>query len=175
MNSGNLNGWQQFLLVFVRFAVGWHLFYQGWGKFHDFRWTAAPYLESARGPFAAAFRWLAEDPIWLAMVDQLTIWGLMVLGLLLMLGLLTRTASVSAILLLLSFYAAHPPFPYHGFSLSSVDGTELYVNKILIEILALLVNLLFDTGRISGLDILVRGRLRRIRAREAPEAGTATP
>jgi thiosulfate dehydrogenase (quinone) large subunit len=148
---------QQVALVTLRFAIGWHLCYQGWGKLQAVQWTSAPFLRASTGPFAPWFHALADSPrLWVA--DQAVMWSLVVLGALLMVGLLTRTASVLAMVLLLSFYLAAPPWPVHGFVAEGLTGWELYVNQVLIEVLALGACLAFDTGRISGLDALIRGR-----------------
>ncbi len=164
MNSTTtLTGWQQFLLVLFRFSIGWHLFYQGLGKLQAVRWTSEGYLTSATGPLASLFQKMAAYPTLLRLGDLATMWGLTIAGLLLMLGLLTRTASVLAMLLLLLFYVAQPPLPVHGFAVWTRDGSELYVNKVFIEILALLVCLVFNTGKISGLDMLVGPWLRKLR------------
>lgn len=171
-STNSLTGLQQFVLVFFRFAIGWHLFYQGLGKYQSIQWSSKSYLSGSTGPFAGLFQKLADSPNLLSMADHATVWGLMVFGILLMLGLLTRTATVGAMLLLALFYLAQPPFPHHGFGIRTPDGSELYVNKVSIEITALVVSLVFDTGRISGLDLLVPARLRR---KEQPEeAGAAT-
>ncbi len=159
MNSAaSLSVSQQFILVLTRFCVGWHLFYQGLGKLREAHWSAEGYLKSASGPIAPLFSKLAADSTWVALADRATIWGLMILGVFLMVGLLTRAASVGAIFLLLLFYAAHPPFPVHGFGIPTINGFELYVNQVLIEILVLFVCLAFNTGRISGLDMLLHNR-----------------
>ncbi len=162
LNSNtSLNGFQQFLLVSLRFIVGWHLFYQGLGKFWAVGWTAKGFLGAATGPFASQFHALAENPTLLWMADTGTVWGLMVIGLLLMFGLFTRTAAGLGFLLLLLFFLAAPPTPYLGFTVPSPEGYELYVNKTLIESLVLLLILAFPTGQIAGLDILVRQWRRR--------------
>lgn len=161
--SALLTSWQQFLLVVLRFSIGWHLFYQGFGKLQAVRWSAQPYLSSATGPFASLFHWVAATPRWLGVADAATVWGLMIAGVLLMIGLFTRTASVAGILLLVLFFAAQPPVPRHGFAAQGPEGFELYVNKVLIEILALALTVAFNTGRISGLDMLVSQWIRKKR------------
>jgi len=158
-----LTGWQQFVLVLFRFSVGWHIFYQGLGKLQAVRWTSESYLRSATGPLDWVFHRMAEQVTLLKLADQGTMWGLLILGLLLMVGLFTRTASLLSMGLLMLFYIAQPPLPFHGFAVRTPDGTELYVNKILIEVMALLVTLVFDTGRISGLDMIVGPWLKRNR------------
>jgi thiosulfate dehydrogenase [quinone] large subunit len=173
LNSATLTGWQQFVLVLFRFSIGWHLFYQGLGKLQSPHWSSESYLRSASGPLAGLFNYMANQTAWLKLADQGTMWGLLILGFLLMIGLFTRTASVLAMGLLLLFYVAQPPVPFHGFALRTMDGTELYVNKVLIEVMALLIALVFDTGKISGLDMVVGpwfGRIRPALGRRATPA-----
>jgi thiosulfate dehydrogenase (quinone) large subunit len=158
--SGSFRTAQQVALVALRFGIGWHLFYEGWGKLTAVQWTARGYLADATGPLAPWFRTLAEQPFWLQLIDRAVVWGLIVLGALLMVGLFTRTAALLASLQLMLIYLAAPPWPAHGFAPLTPMGSELYVNKIVIEILALAVCVVFDTGRISGLDLLVSRRRR---------------
>ncbi|MFQ5738065.1 MAG: DoxX family membrane protein [Acidobacteriota bacterium] len=156
MNS--VSAFQQFVLVLIRFVIGWHLFYQGLGKLRAVSWSAQGYLSSAKGPFASFFQALADSPTWLRIADALTVWGLLIAGLLLMFGLFTRTAAVVALLLLLLFFLAAPPLPYMGFTVPTGQGSELYIDKTLIEALALLVVLSFPTGKMAGLDIFLSRR-----------------
>ena len=168
--GGRFSSWQQFVLVLSRFCVGWHLFYQGLGKLQAAHWSAEGYLKSATGPLSSQFSKLAANAAWMALADRATIWGLMIAGVLLMLGLFTRLASVGAILLLLLFYLAHPPFPVHGFGAPTINGFELYVNQVLIEILVIVVCLAFRTERISGLDMLLHDWRQRRKYGSSPEA-----
>lgn len=147
-----LTNWQKTVLVVLRFAIGWHFFYQGFGKIVSVGWTSSGYLNASWGPFLL----IAENPTLLALADLATMWGLMILGILLMVGLFTRSAAVLGIGLLLMIYSAVPPLDYTGFVYSTNQGSELYVDKTLIEILALVAVASFDTGRILGLDIMVR-------------------
>ncbi len=150
---------QQIALVVLRLAIGWHLFLQGYGKLAQPAWSAASYIEQATGPLAGLFRALAAQATLLRLCDALVPWALLSLGLLLMLGLLTRSASISAVLLLTSFVLARPPLLLGGILVVGADGNaELYVNQTVIEILGLIVTLAFDTGRMIGLDILLRRR-----------------
>ena len=149
---------QKLLLVLLRFSIGWHLFYQGLGKLRAVEWTARGYLEAATGPFASLFHSIAEGPRLMAWADFSTVWGLMVLGILLMVGLFTRLSALGGIALLMLFYLAAPPLASEGFTVMSSEGAELYVNKTLLEALALLLVMSFPTGRMVGLDILLRYR-----------------
>jgi thiosulfate dehydrogenase [quinone] large subunit len=147
-----LSSWQKTILVVLRFAIGWHLFYQGFGKIVAVEWSAEGYLSASWGPFIR----IAENPTLLWLSDLTTIWGLMILGFFLMIGLFTRFSAVLGAGLLFMIYVAVPPLDYSGFVYSTNQGSELYVDKTLIEVIALIVTASFDTGRILGLDILVR-------------------
>lgn len=146
----------KFLLLVLRFCIGWHLFYQGFGKILAVDWTSRGYLENSTGPFSGVFRGIVENPSLLAMADAGTMWGLVILGLGLMLGLFTRLSAFGGFALLMLFYLASPALMPDGFVAQSAEGAELYVNKTLIEALALSLVLVFPTGQIAGLDILVR-------------------
>jgi uncharacterized membrane protein YphA (DoxX/SURF4 family) len=86
-------------------------------------------------------------------IDALTMWSLTVLGALLILGLCSRVAAVGGAGLLLMFYLAMPPWP----GVPPAPGPEhsLWVNKNLIEIIALLALAFLPTGRWFGIDALV--------------------
>jgi uncharacterized membrane protein YphA (DoxX/SURF4 family) len=148
----SVSGFQKTLLVVLRFAIGWHFFYQGFGKLISVDWSAEGYLKAGWG----LFRSIAEDPTWLNIADYTVIWGLMILGVLLMVGMFTQFAAVAGTLLLLLFYLAIPPLDYSGFVIWTSQGTELYVDKTLIEALALMVVASFRTGRMLGFDILIQ-------------------
>ena len=87
-------------------------------------------------------------------VNQSVIWGLIVLGALMMAGLFSRTASFGAAVMLLMFYLAMPPFP----GVPEAPGLDhsLIVNKNLIECLACLALASLPTGRWLGIDALIR-------------------
>ncbi len=152
---------QQLLLVLLRFVVGWHLFYQGLGKLWTVGWSARGYLENASGPLENFFQALAARSWLMGLADFAVVWGLMLIGLLLMLGLFSRLAALGGFLLLFLFFAAAPPIPYLGFSVPGPEGSELYVNKTLIEALVLIVLAVLPTGHMAGLDILVSSWRRR--------------
>ena len=86
--------------------------------------------------------------------DALVKWSLVVLGSCLLLGLFSRCSSFATALLILSFYAAMPPLP--GWPESPrLEGHYVFINKTLIEVLALLALSFIPTGRWAGLDGLV--------------------
>jgi thiosulfate dehydrogenase [quinone] large subunit len=76
---------------------------------------------------------------------------LFAIGLGLILGFLTRINLIAGIGLLFLYYVSHPPFVGLDFALP-MEGNYLVVNKVLIELMAMIVLLLFPTGRYIGLD-----------------------
>ena len=148
----SLTGWQKVVLVVLRFSIGWHFFYQGYGKVIAPYWSAGGYLNASWGPF----KMIGQTPWMLTLANYSMMIGLMLIGLLLMIGLFTRAAAILGVLLLGAIYAAVPPLDYTGFVVSTAQGTELYVDKNLIEILAMVVVASFPVRHIMGLDILVR-------------------
>jgi thiosulfate dehydrogenase [quinone] large subunit len=158
-------------IVVLRVLIGWHFLYEGIAKLKLPAWSAAGYLQQARGPFASAFKALAANPTLLDAVNQITMWGLVAIGLGLILGCFTRLASVSGMLLILMFYFAAPPFVGYFYT-APTEGSYLIVNKNLVELAALAVVLLTGSGRVAGLDRLIHGLVRgSARSAEAGGAG----
>jgi thiosulfate dehydrogenase [quinone] large subunit len=155
-----LSGRQQVALVLLRVAIGWHFLYEGWVKLVDPGWTSAGALAAAQGPLAGVFRELSTHWRILEVVDRAMSWGLAAVGLGLIVGLLTRAATVAAAGLLVLFYLMNPPVP--GMEFLPGEGSYLIVNKILVELFALGVLLAFPTGTVAGLDRLLKGRGRAI-------------
>jgi thiosulfate dehydrogenase [quinone] large subunit len=161
-----LSRFQQIALVLLRTAIGWHFLYEGYYKLVTPAWSragaplepfsSAGYLQGATGPLADLFGWLAQ-PAWLPWIDGAVAIALVVAGLLLMLGLLTQIGCAIAVALLAAFYVS--AMPLTGLPLPRAEGTYLIVNKNLIELLAVAVLMAFRTGRIAGLDLLLRRRV----------------
>ncbi|MCH7824590.1 MAG: DoxX family membrane protein [Acidobacteria bacterium] len=140
-------------LVALRMLIGWHLLYEGVAKILNPYWTSAGYLQASQGPFADWFVGLATDPARLGVVDALNKWGLVLIGAALLLGFMARLAALLGAVLLLLFYLANPPL----LGLESAvptEGSYLFVNKVLIEMVAMLVLLAFPTSHLIGLDRL---------------------
>jgi thiosulfate dehydrogenase [quinone] large subunit len=154
MPDGNLSRASMIAITLLRVVVGWHFLYEGIAKLTSPSWSAAGYLKQARGPFADLFKWLAGQPNLLANADLITMWGLTLVGVLLILGLFTRLASLGGIGFLLLFYLCNPPFVGYFYSIPS-EGSYLVVNKNLVELCALVVIFLTGSGRFAGLDRIV--------------------
>jgi uncharacterized membrane protein YphA (DoxX/SURF4 family) len=119
----------------------------------------------ARGPVPEP--WTAQQRI-----DHLTIWTLIGLGCLLLVGFFSRTAALGGAVLLLSFYLAVPPWPGVE-DLAETAGPEhsFIINKNLIEVIALLAIASMPTGRWLGLDQLLSGLAFR-RGKSTPQQST---
>lgn len=163
MEDGKLARGPMIAITVLRVLIGWHFLYEGIAKLSSPTWSAAGYLKQARGPFADLFKWLAAQPNLLANADLITMWGLTAVGLLLILGLFTRLASLGAIGFIILFYLCNPPFVGYFYSIPT-EGSYLIVNKNLVELGGLVVVLVTGSGRFAGLDRFVRllfGRGRR--------------
>jgi thiosulfate dehydrogenase [quinone] large subunit len=158
--DGNLSKSQTIAVVLLRVLVGWHFLYEGIAKLSSPSWSAAGYLKQARGPLAGFFHWMAADPNVLDTVNQLNMWGLTAIGLGLILGCFTRLASASGILVVLMFYLCNPPFVGYFYSIPT-EGSYLIVNKNLVEVAALVVIFVTNSGRLAGLDRIIHGLLAR--------------
>ena len=156
MNDMKLSPSAMIAITVLRVAVGWHFLYEGIAKLTSPSWSAAGYLRQARGPFSGMFRWLASQPNLLANADLITMWGLTIVGLLLILGLFTRLASLAGIGFILLFYLCNPPFVGYFYSIPT-EGTYLIVNKNLVELCALVVIFATGSGRFAGLDRILHG------------------
>ncbi len=153
---------QTILLVGLRMAIGWHLLYEGIAKLLIPDWTSADYLQTSTGVLASVFRWLASGPSLLKIVDFINVWGLILIGLALLLGCCTRIASLFGVSLIALYYLAHPSLIGTDFRLP-VEGHYLFVNKNLVELIALTVFVVFPTRALWGFDQLLL-RMRRKRA-----------
>jgi uncharacterized membrane protein YphA (DoxX/SURF4 family) len=89
-----------------------------------------------------------------AWIDAAVRWGLTIAGACLIVGFLTRLASVAGSLYLLAFYLAMPALP--GMAEPGSPSHFLFINNNIIEILALLAIATSQPGRRYGLDVWLR-------------------
>lgn len=138
-------------LVALRWLIGWHLMYEGVAKLLNPYWTSAGYLAASNGPLSGLYVWLASNPTRLSAVDWLNKWGLVIIGLALILGLFTHWATLTGMALLALYYLGNIPF-IGTQSPIPTEGSYLIVNKTLVELAALTVLLVFPTAKTIGLD-----------------------
>lgn len=143
--------WQLVALIALRVLIGWHFLYEGITKLMNPQWSAASFLLESKWIFAGIYKAIAGNPSVLSVVNALNTWGLILIGLGLISGCLTRTATVAGMVLILLYYFCNPPFIGLYYAIPS-EGNYLIVNKNLIEMAALFVLLIFPTGHLIGLD-----------------------
>ncbi len=153
------------VITIIRAAIGWHFLYEGLSKLFMENWSAQSYLANATGFLSGFYHWLASGESLVKVIDVLNVYGLILIGLALFLGLFVRFASVGGILLLLLYYFAYPPF---GTSLfGSPEGHFYIVNRNFIEAFLLLwFALSSQTG--YGISLLFK----RGKKKEPDESGT---
>lgn len=146
--------WQQGTLVALRIIIGWHILYEGIHKLIHPEWSALAFLDNAQWIFSGIADWIISNPALLNTVDAMNTWGLILIGLGLVLGLFTRIASLAGFALLLLYYLFNPPFI--GMDVAgSVEGNYLMINKTLIEAVCLLYIAFTPLSRHFGLDMLL--------------------
>jgi uncharacterized membrane protein YphA (DoxX/SURF4 family) len=155
-------------LAILRIVIGWHFLYEGLVKIFNPAWTARPFLESSRWIFGDLFRWMVSGDTGMWIIDTANAYGLTLIGLALILGLFTRLASWSGVVLLLMYYLAYPPFGGFNYGAPS-EGSYLIVNKNLIEIITLIMLALTESGQFFGLDLLWKKRKKVANEKPEPE------
>ncbi|HEV3142464.1 MAG TPA: hypothetical protein VGZ47_01115 [Gemmataceae bacterium] len=93
----------------------------------------------------------AERPRLIQLIDNATIFGLLAIGICLLFGLFSRTASFCGAMFLLMTILTWPSLPWLPAPPVS-EGNYLFVNKNMIEMLALLFLTCVPSGRWFGLD-----------------------
>jgi len=148
-------------IVALRLAIGWHFLYEGLAKLFAPDWSAAGYLQSSEWLLSDLFHWMADNPAVLHWVDLLNVWGLILIGAGLMLGVFTRMASLTGGALLLLYYLAHPPLIGIDAG-AATEGSYLVINKNVVEMFALLLLAIVPTSGFAGLGRCVRAAFRRV-------------
>lgn len=158
MEEAKLSRSAMIAIILLRIVIGWHFLYEGIAKLTSPSWSAVGYMRASRGPFAALFKSIANNPQMLDNANLITMYGLTIVGVLLMLGLFTRLAATGGIAFILLFYLCNPPFVGYFYTIPS-EGTYLIVNKNLVELCSLAVIALTRSGLVAGLDRIVHGLL----------------
>ena len=155
-------GFQLFWLVILRVAIGWHFLYEGLAKLINPNWSSISFLLDSQGFLKEFFLNMASDPQLMYWIDLANVWGLILIGTSLILGAFDRLGTIFGILLLALYYLSHPPFVGLYYAMPA-EGSYLIVNKILIELIVLIVLLVFPTSKVIGLDriIFVKANKRR--------------
>ncbi len=129
---------QSWISLFLRVALGWLFLFAGYSKLTAVGgFTAKQFLLNLHGPFASFYLPFAGNPL----VDNLVVWGEILIGLCLILGVLVRFASFWGIVMLLLFYFSEYP-PLHSF----------IVNDQFVYVLLFVYFMVSKAGYFYGLD-----------------------
>jgi len=143
----------RFIFTCVRILIGWLFLYEGASKLFASGWTSAGFLMESHWLLSGIFHWMAENPAVIKIVDLINIWGLILIGLCLFIGVFTRIASMTGAILLLLYFIANPPFV--GFiGAFTGEGHYLVVNKNLILIATLILIYFIPRHLFFGFDRL---------------------
>ncbi len=137
---------QTAVLLLLRLVIGYHFLFEGMNKLVTPNWSSAPFLLQSNWLFSNFFHFLASSEILLSIVDILNIWGQILIGLSLIIGLYSSLATLFGAVLIFSYYIAIPPF---------IDGYT-FIDKNLFELFGLIVIVLFPTSNLFGLDYLMK-------------------
>ena len=146
---------QMTMMVLLRFLIGWHLLYEGFSKLLIPNWSSFGFLQESKWVLAGFARWVVAHDNVLNVVDFLNTWGLIAIGLGLILGLFTRIAAISGAVLLFLYYLNNPPLIGLEYTVPS-EGSYLIVSKTLIEAVSLVVLAVFPTSSIFGIDRFIK-------------------
>jgi uncharacterized membrane protein YphA (DoxX/SURF4 family) len=99
--------------------------------------------------FSGLFHWIISTSTALDIVDFMNVWGLVVIGICLFLGIFTRAASIAGVVLLMLYYVANPPFMP-----SSIPSPSHFyiINYNLMEATALVIIAVFPAGHLWGVQ-----------------------
>ena len=124
-------------MFLLRAAIGWHFLFEGLVKLFTPGWSAAGYLAGSQGFLSGLFRAMAANETLLQVIDIANVWGLILIGAGLLLGVFIRLSAIAGILLLLLYYFAYPPFgPSAGLS---AEGHYWIINRNLLEAMMLVL------------------------------------
>lgn len=146
---------QLIFLLTLRFAIGWHILYEGISKVINPQWTSANFLQESQGILSGFSKWILSNADLLAAIDFLNAWGLVIIGLSLIFGFFFKPAAITGSILIFIYYLSVPPLVGYEYTLPS-DGSNLIINRTLIEAIALFGLALFPTSRIFGLDYFIQ-------------------
>lgn len=170
--SKNTNSYvplQLILLLLLRFLIGWHILYEGISKVIIPDWSAVEYLKNSQWILTDFFQWIVSTPSIMSLVDFMNVWGLILIGSGIILGCCFKIAAVSGFVLLLLYYLATPPMIGLIYQMP-VEGSNLIVNKTLIEAIALLLLAVFPTNKSYGLDYFLHKFFNNRKSDDRPES-----
>ncbi len=115
--------------IFLQISLGWLMFYAGVTKILNPAWSAEGYLKGAK-TFSGFYTSLTSPSV-LPFVNFLNEWGLTLIGVALLAGIMVRWASIGGVLLMLLYYFPVLAFPKVGEHSYIVDEHVIYIGAFL--------------------------------------------
>lgn len=137
-----MSTYQKVSLVILRLTLGWLFFYAGITKILNPDWSAEGYIRGAKN-FSFFYNLFLNSSV-LPVINFLNEWGLLLVGIALLLGIFVRVYSAVGILLMVLYYFVLA-FPYP-------NANSFIVDDHIIIIAGLLVLSAFSAGRVWGLE-----------------------
>ncbi len=150
MKSNKLTKFQLIAVVIFRVLIGWYFLYEGLAKLLSPAWSSYAYLVDSQGLFSGLFIKLSQNEALMPIIDAVNIYGLLIIGLLLIVGLFEKYSIIGAMLFLILFYLSHPATIEANYILPP-EGSYLWINKNIVMLGGLLVLLVFPTANKIGL------------------------
>jgi thiosulfate dehydrogenase [quinone] large subunit len=138
---------RNYLVFALRIALGGLFFYAGLSKILKPAWSAAGYLTGAQ-TFHGFFQWLTTPGI-ITVVNFVNEWGLLLLGISLLLGLAVRLSTIPGAVLMFLYYLVILHFPYVGQNYFLIDDHIIFI-------ICLLYLYAVNAGKFWGLDSLIK-------------------
>ncbi|MBC8004211.1 MAG: DoxX family membrane protein, partial [Verrucomicrobia bacterium] len=110
MTTTDQKFYRRLFITILRVAIGWHFLFEGITKIVQGNWTASAFLLNTSGFLSGFYHWIASSPALLRATDMLNMYGLLLIGLALFIGLFSRYAALAGAFLLTLYYFAYPPF-----------------------------------------------------------------
>ena len=140
------------IITILRMAIGWHFLFEGITKLIAEDWTSRSYLINTNSLFSGFYHWLAASPARMEIIDFMNVYGLILIGIALCLGLFIRLASLSGTFLLILYYFAYPPF---GVSLFSGSYSNFYIVDMIFIEATILLYIFFIKEKGYSIDTLI--------------------
>lgn len=140
-----MNILRKLVYFLLRVSLGWIMLYAGITKVLDSSWTAKGYISQTKifANFYSAFLTPSSLPI----IDFLNKWGLVLIGISLILGIFVRFSAPFGAMLMILYYFPALNFPY------AAGGKNYYViDYHIIFALTFLLFAIIDVGKYWGLD-----------------------
>ena len=129
-------------LFLLRISIGWLFFYAGITKILDNTWTAEGYIKGAK-TLPTLYNYLLQPGV-LPVVNLMVEWGLLLIGISLILGIFLSISAPLGMLMMVLLYLPILQFPYPNAHSYIVDEHVIYF-------FALFVLWALNAGRVFGL------------------------